>query len=421
MNAHATTVDRTARCPIAVAAGFGFLLVLVLARTSLAQGFDSGSDGRHGDYAPEAGAGVVLFDPTDFADVTDNIFHFESITIPTGTTVRLGASLLGEGRPIVWLARGPVVIDGAIDLDGAPGHAYFEPEAVSEAGAGGFGGGRGNLNPGNGPGGGGVAVNSHGGGAGHNGAGEAFGDAAGGPGYGDGFLVPLLGGSGGGGGAYCNNQFAGGGGAGGGALLLASSASIDLAGTIRARGGTGGTRAFNGCGGGGGSGGGIRLVAPEVRGAGLLDVTGGGPPPGGPSVFHRGAPGRIRVEAARKRFTFTATPLQAMRIASPGAVFPRGTPSVRVTRIAGIDAPATPGGDAARPDLSLSVNGETMLEIEASGIPPGTVVRLTINPEDSQARVILSSALAGTLERSTATAAVTLPFGVSRWIVTAAW
>ncbi len=144
-------------------------------------------------------------------------------------TVRLSAEKLAG--PVFWLAQGPVVIEGTIDLNGDDSTGPLP----SPAGSGGFAGG-----------------------------------AAGKPGYRptslvpNSFLVPLVGGFGGSGG---RSQ---GGGGGGGALLIASSASITVNGIISANGGST-------AGGIGGNGGAIRLVAPVVGGRGTLTAHGGQP------------------------------------------------------------------------------------------------------------------------------------------------
>src|SRR5690606_19030632 len=69
---------------------------------------DSGSDGSDGALVFEADAGVVEFNPQALGldEDGDGVFHFTTITVPAGTTIRLGAGILGEGRPVVWLATG---------------------------------------------------------------------------------------------------------------------------------------------------------------------------------------------------------------------------------------------------------------------------------------------------------------------------
>ena len=102
--------------------------VLALAATpAWSQGFDSGSDGSDGALTFPAGA-TVDFDPQALGidPDQDNVFHFSSITIPNGTTVRVRSSQLGgQGKPVVWLAQGVVSIAGTLDLSGATGQGGF--------------------------------------------------------------------------------------------------------------------------------------------------------------------------------------------------------------------------------------------------------------------------------------------------------
>ncbi|MBI1928047.1 hypothetical protein HYR99_27865 [Candidatus Poribacteria bacterium] len=226
-------------------------LTLLGSRAVNAQ-FNSGSTGADG-VLDLSGAqpGTIIFDPRTFTPPLDpdgdNIYHFTTITIPSGVTVRLGADVLGAA-PLVWLASGAVQIAGTLDLKGQDGHIGTSPHIPSIAGVGGFGGGVGATSitpsrPGNGPGGGtgSAATNVGGGGGGHAVAGgNNTSNIGGGPAYGNDFLLPLLGGSGGGGGPS-NQTTAGGGGAGGGALLIASSTLISVTGAINAKGGNDGT------------------------------------------------------------------------------------------------------------------------------------------------------------------------------------
>ena len=201
------------------------------------QGFDSGSDGSDGALDLNT-PGTIIFDPATFSPPLDpdgdGIYHFSTINVATGVTVRLGSDILGN-RPVIWLATGDVTIDGILDLNGEPGHTNSAPPIPSRAGAGGYNGGLGatsfsSATPGEGPGGGQGTYNTNS--AGHasnsNGAMNVYGNV---------FLQPLLGGSGGGGGA--TNPGAGGG-AGGGAILIASSTVIDITGGIGANGGAAG-------------------------------------------------------------------------------------------------------------------------------------------------------------------------------------
>lgn len=400
-----------------------------LALTVSAHAFDSGSTGADGALSFAPGAGTIIFDPVALGLDTDgdNIYHFTTIDIPTGTTVRLTATMLGEGRPVYWLATGNVTIEGVLDLDGNDGHGFSDGTPLaSEPGAGGFAGGRGETNvipaqTGNGPGGGGSNSTGAGGGGGFRTAGGTFvgspTGAPGGPMNGNRFLLPLFGGSGGGGGAAQGVQNGSGGGAGGGAVLVASSTSIVVNGSITARGGDGGAfnNSSNGQRAGGGSGGAIRLVADSVTGTGTLNVTRG---LGTANLTtNAGANGWIRVEANDSSFFTTGTVTAGSgEYGHPGVVFlPANAPQVRVTSVDSVSVPAQTTGSFVNPDVTINASTQVAVNLEANNVPVGTTVTLTLRSEDGTTVNVTSAPLAGTLATSTATAGpVTFPHGFTR-------
>ena len=376
-----------------------------------AQSFNCGSTGADGalnvttpgtyDFYP--GNTQLFSSPVD--PEGDNIYHFTTINIASGVTLRMTGKFLNG--PVFLLASGVVQIDGTIDLNGGGGHlstTILAERVPSIPGAGGYSGGVGGnstspAQPGLGPGGGAIIGNGFGGG------GSFTGNA---------FLVPLIGGSGGGGVRVNTSFFGAGGGAGGGALLLCSSTSIVVSGTISANGG-GGDPLSNP---GGGSGGAIRLVTPTLSGAGTLNVgggAGGGVSPGGS--------GRIRLEAFQNTFNGGSINTSIGTLASPFALFLPTTPapSVRVVSVDGQPVPANPTGSFTVPDVAINKSAAVTVQIAASNIPPGTVVKLYISSENAPDQTIDSLPLAGTLATSTATASVVLPPGFSRGFVRATW
>ncbi len=138
------------------------------AHTARAQNFSSGSTGADGalDFSNLAPGAVVEFNPDSFNPPLDperdNVYHFTTINVPAGVTVKLSAKYLNG--PVYWLATGAVQISGTLNLSGQDGqnsNALINGGArfPSIPGAGGFGGGFGafsNMPPqvGNGPGGG---------------------------------------------------------------------------------------------------------------------------------------------------------------------------------------------------------------------------------------------------------------------------
>jgi hypothetical protein len=188
------------------------------------------------------------------------IYRFKSLHVT-------GPVALGNAHPTVFIAEGPIVIDGVIDAQGS----CTDNNAVAGGSAGGnkdqSGSGNGHGSAGGlGQGGGGAGYGGKGGkGSSIIGAGNSFGDPE----------ITLLVGGGGGGGA--TGSF---GGAGGGAVQLVSNTSIQFGsgGGINAGacGGKGSGNGGNDGGGGGGAGGSILVEAPTITIAGKLAVNGGG-------------------------------------------------------------------------------------------------------------------------------------------------
>src|SRR5690242_5753174 len=83
--------------------------------------------------------GIVVFDPETIkgrpASSRPDIYHFSSITIGPGVTVKLSGEKVNG--PVFWLSQGPVQIDGMLDLDGANGGT----RRPAMPGAGGYPGG----------------------------------------------------------------------------------------------------------------------------------------------------------------------------------------------------------------------------------------------------------------------------------------
>lgn len=340
--------------------GKSLLLLSTIGCTAFAQSFNSSSTGADGALVL-AMPGTVVFDPRTFNpplnSAGDNVYHFTTIYIAKGVTVKLSSQILGG--PVFWLAQGPVQIDGVLDLNGADGG-----RGPSPAGAGGYPGG-----------------------------------VAGRPGYRptgftpNVFLVPLVGGFGGDGGE------AQAGGSGGGALLIASSALITLNGSIIADGGA----STDGIGGDGGS---IRLVAPTIDGStGSLSAKGGPP---------RGGDGLIRFEAFNNRFAGSLNNTPVAQGKPFGLFLPPGpTPSVRVLSI--------DGRPFATREFSANRSSSITVVIEAHNIPPGNTIELQVFDQNGVVQTITTTPLIGTLELSRAWASVTFPAGSSHVQVKAEW
>ncbi|VAW76518.1 hypothetical protein MNBD_GAMMA13-1736, partial [hydrothermal vent metagenome] len=326
--------------------------------------FNSGSTGTDGAFSPTVN--------TRLTPPPDGIFNFTDVNIPTGVTVTFAKN--AANTPVTILASGNVMIAGTMDLRGgnspavgAAGDGNIGDDGLpGTGGPGGFDGGaggsvgtnrRGGDGIGPGAGGGGNLQNTRtcgGGGGGFAGSGGVSrfcnngSRGAGGTVYGVAELLPLIGGSGGGGGNGGTAFRGSGGGGGGGAILIASTGTVDITGSIFAGGGASGGSGGSGVGGsgGGGSGGAIRIVATTLTGNGVIQANGGNGRTSSDSLKEggSGAVGRIRLEA--ETITRTAATSPAFSFQSPQAVFVAGLPGLRITRVAGVDAPVNPTGSA---------------------------------------------------------------------------
>ena len=191
--------------------------------------------------------------------------------------------VVGGDHALAFAAAGDIVIDGVIDLRGAP------VCAGSKAGPGGNNGGSGGTQDGkaggNNKGGGGGARGGNGGAGGGN-------AGSGGTKLGDDLISTLIGGGGGGTGGGGGGGVGGG---GGGAIQLVSNSAVKIvtgaginAGGCGGSGGGGGSKDS---GGGGGAGGAILIEAPSVAIAGTLAANGGGG--GGGKSAPAGQPGGL--------------------------------------------------------------------------------------------------------------------------------
>lgn len=389
--------------------------LVVSTSAAYAAGFNSGSTGADGPFNPATN--VTLTVPPD------GRFNFTTINIPVGVTVTFTRN--SNNTPVYFLASGDVVINGTIDVSGGDAGTPTDGTLQGLGGPGGYDGGRGGTTPsvaggdGLGPGGGrggaddGVkAIGGGGGGylnAGANSANHTAGNVpgTGGPAYGSGWLQPLVGGSGGGGGSGSSSQAGlggGGGGGGGGAILIASSGTISgtngiitaAGGTARAGGsGQGSPRCDSS--GGGGSAGAIHLIASAITLVTNRAQVFGGSPGGNLCGASGGGAGSVG-------FTKFEVLL--------GGTLDVSGPTLAITKVAGISAPATLTGynDIIIP---TSTPNPVTVEITATGIPTGGTVSVTVSPSTGNAVSVTSTPLSGTLASSTATAQIDVPNGLS--------
>jgi hypothetical protein len=127
-----------------------------------------------------------------------------------------------------------------------------------------------------------------------------------------------------------------------------------------------------------------------------------------PNCAGFGGDGRIRVEAYTNTATINFS--QAPSIAQPGVVSLPGGPSLRIASVGGVAAPASPTGSFAVPDITLPAGTTNPITIglAASNIPLGTIVAVVMSPLNGVPTYASSTALAGTVGASTATASITI-------------
>lgn len=417
------TVTRRVVCAT-LAAG-----IACLAPASGAQSFSSGSDGSDG-ALQVGGATTIVFNPNDTArwgrvldPDGDGVYHFTSITIDAGTTLVIDADTVC--RPLYWLASGAVNIRGTLNISGRNAVRRTDKglrRLLAVGGPGGETGGAGGnvasglpATRGDGPAGGAAGT------IGNLACSPSFWCGNGGGQSTNKYLIPLTGGSGGGGAYYTGAaELFDGGGGGGGAILIASSVSItlDLSGNILAQGGDGASQQT----GGGGGGGSVRLVAPTIAGAGVISTRGGNFGEASASV---GSNGSVRIEAFNggEGLRFDGASVTRGSPVDPSTLRPVG--SVRVVAVGGVAVAANTGSFIV-PDATISTTAAVPIDIEATGIPPGTVVTLQVYPQSPEDLGVVylpavQAVLNGTLERSTAMATFVFPYGFSRGTVRATW
>jgi len=377
------------------------LLVSLLATQAWA--FDSGSTGTDGAFAPSINTTVTI--------PSDGILNYTTFNIPAGVTIKYAPNT--TNTPVYILVQGDAIIDGTIDISGLDG------DVLGSLPPGGFAGGVPQLingGGGRGPGGsGGAGGGTSGNGASYRTSGVLRTTTNGsnvGPVYGSAALQPLIGGSGGGATDITSSQPGNRGGSGAGAMLLAVSGTLTFDGQILATGGNGApSTPVTSQGAGAGSGGAVRIVATNLSGAGSIDISGGTGGDGASGNGGNAGRGRARLEADTFAFTGTVT-LNDFATSTPQPVFAANLPTILITSVAGSAVPANPTGENDVVLPSTIVNPVTV-DFAASGVPIGSTVELTVTPIFGAVTSVTSSALAGIVDASTASATATLPSGSS--------
>ena len=163
--------------------------------------------------------------------------------------------------------------------------------------------------------------------------------------------------------------------------------------------------------GGAASGGNLRLVATTLAASAAVSAHF----TGGRNRFGARAPGgTISIEGDTHQFFMTLNGQRSANIvATPGAVSPPATPTLRITSIGSLTVPAAPTGNTATPDVTFPTppSGPVTVTLAASNIPVGTSAKVRVTPQVGSFSEVTSSALTGTPASSTATVSVTIPAG----------
>jgi hypothetical protein len=190
---------------------------------------------------------------------------------------------------------------------------------------------------------------------------------------------------------------------------------VNVAGSLLANGGSSGATSGGGTGGtgGGGSGGAIRIIATTLTGNGAISATGGAAGANADDSTRYGGAGgvgRIRFEAENITRTAAATPVAS--VGAPGSIFVAGLPSLTISSIAGVAAPAAPTGTADITLPSSTANPVTVV-VNTTGVPVGNTIKLTVTPATGTPVTAVSGALTGSTDSATASATIALPVGPS--------
>ena len=147
------------------------------------------------------------------------------------------------------------------------------------------------------------------------------------------------------------------------------------------------------------------LTASSGNGGSPSVVVGGTYPQGG-----NGGYGRIRIETYNFSRTGTTNVSPSPSLTTPGLVSLPQVPTLAITSVSGTLVPATTSGSYSSPDITLpsSTTNPVTLDLSASNVPVGTIVKITVVPQYGSSSTVNSTALSGTQASSTATASVNL-------------
>jgi hypothetical protein len=120
--------------------------------------------------------------------------------------------------------------------------------------------------------------------------------------------------------------------------------------------------------------------------------------------------GRIRLEGDAITRTAATTPLATSDL--PGSVFLANMPTLTITSVNGLPAPANPTG-AADITLPASTTNPVPVTFATTNVPVGNTVKLTVTPQNGTPTSVVSPAITGTTENGQASVNVSLSVGPS--------
>ncbi len=125
---------------------------------------------------------------------------------------------------------------------------------------------------------------------------------------------------------------------------------------------------------------------------------------------YRGGSGRVRIEGNTLNITSSNLPPNVATFAKPGLVNVSPVPALSFASVGGVPLSSAPGGSFDSPDVTLpsSTTNPVTVNLAASNIPVGTIVKVTVTPRNGSSSSYNSSVLSGTDSSSTATASVSL-------------
>jgi hypothetical protein len=115
--------------------------------------------------------------------------------------------------------------------------------------------------------------------------------------------------------------------------------------------------------------------------------------------------------------TRTAASTPPHQFGSPGLIFIAGQPTLTITSVAGVSAPANPTGVG---DVQLPSNivNPVTVTFTTTGVPAGNTISVRVTPATGSITTATSGATTGSTSSATASASVTLPQGASTLLAT---